>query len=202
MPVFFRKNLQSAFWLLNPQKSAIDFSCWLGLRSSSLAASVAVAVESWQTENAPRGKGLATYAETQALIDKLEHERTHRDSQVLEKYLDIDFASSTGATKSYKLLDGVRDVVGWCAKAKDPWVEFSFTKEPMRFSRLRLYGSGIENMKVSIRKGGDWKELEPKSVRSEKYMRQGGCAARVCQVRSSWRFAQDSAVHHCQSAVC
>jgi len=30
LPVFFRKNWQSAFWLLNPQKSAIDFSCWFG----------------------------------------------------------------------------------------------------------------------------------------------------------------------------
>lgn len=119
-----------------------------------------------------RGTGLATYAETQAFIDKLEHERTHRDSQILEKYLDVDFASSTGVTTFYKLLDGVHDVVGWCAKAKDPWVEFSFTKEPVRFSRLRLYGSGIENMKVSIRKGGEWRVLEPKSVRSEKYVRE------------------------------
>ena len=119
-----------------------------------------------------RGAGLETYAETQALIDRTEHERTHRDNQILERYLDIDFVSSTGSMTFYKLVDGTRDVVGWLAKAKAPWVEFSFKKEPVRFSVLRLYGSGLDSVKVSVRKGGEWKGIAPRTVKAEKYMRE------------------------------
>ena len=119
-----------------------------------------------------RGVELETYGETQEFIDKLEYERTHRDNQILESYLDIDFVSSTGKTTFYKLVDGTLDVVGWHAKAENPWVEFSFNKNPVCFSRLRLYGSGIDRMKVSVRKRGEWKDIEPKSVKAEKYMRE------------------------------
>ena len=119
-----------------------------------------------------RGRGLSTYAEVKAIVDKAEHERTHRDSQILEKYMELGFASSNGKTRFHKLVDGTRDMLGWFAKGKDPWVEFSFAGKPVRFSRVRVYGSGIDGMKVAVRKGGEWKELRPASVKSERYMRE------------------------------
>ena len=119
-----------------------------------------------------RDEGLETYAETKALVDKLEYERTHRDNQMLEKYLELGVASSNARGGFYKLVDGTRDVIGWSAKAKDPWIEFSFADRPARFSRLIVYGSGLANMKVSVRKGGEWKDLEAKSEKSGKYVRE------------------------------
>ena len=119
-----------------------------------------------------RDEGLETYAEAKAVVDKQEHERTHRDNQMLEKYLELGFAASNGRSGFYKLVDGTRDVIGWYARDKNPWVEFSFAGKPARFSRLRVYGSGLANMKVSIRKGGEWKELTSKAVESGKYVRE------------------------------
>lgn len=121
-----------------------------------------------------RGADLETYAEVQTLVDRLERERTSRDNQILEEYMSLGFASSNGKTLFYKLIDGTRDVLGWNAKGKDPWVEFSFTGKPVSFSSVRVYGSGLEDMKVSIRKDGEWKELAPKSSNSEKYMKEVG----------------------------
>ena len=119
-----------------------------------------------------RGAGLETYAETQKLVDGLEYERTHRDNQILEKYLSVEAVASSGKIRLYKLIDGIHDVVGWLAKGKGQWAEFSFAKTPVGFSRVRVYGSGLDGMKVLIHNGGEWKELVPKSVKSEKYMRE------------------------------
>ena len=119
-----------------------------------------------------RGAGLETYAETQKLVDGLEYERTHRDNQILEKYLSAEAVASSGKIRLYKLIDGTRDVIGWLGKGKSLWAEFSFAGNPVRFSRVRVYGSGLDGMKVSICNGGEWKELEPKEVKSEKYMRE------------------------------
>lgn len=119
-----------------------------------------------------RGTDLETYAEAQKLVDGQEYERTHRDNQILEKYLAVEATSSNGKVRLYKLVDGIHDVLGWLAKGKDHWAEFSFTDNPVIFSRVRVYGSGLDGMKVSIRKGGEWKELEPKAVKTEKYMRE------------------------------
>lgn len=121
-----------------------------------------------------RDAGLETYAETQKLVDGLEYERTHRDNQILEKYMSVGFASSppVGETRFYKLIDGTRDVIGWHAREAKPWIELSFAERPVSFSRVRVYGSGIRDMRVSIRKGGEWKGLAPKSVKAEKYMRE------------------------------
>ena len=122
-----------------------------------------------------RGEGLPTYAETSALVDRMEHERTHRDNQLLEKYAEVGFASS-GSTKSfYKLIDGVRDVLAWGGgrpSAKGAYVEFSFPDKPLRFSKVRVYGSGLDGMGVSIRSGGEWKSLEPKNVTTGEWMRE------------------------------
>jgi hypothetical protein len=119
-----------------------------------------------------RGEGLPTYAETLAIVEAAEAERTGRDNQLLGKERSLGFASSNGKTRFYKLVDGTRDVLGWSAKEKEPWVEFSFAEGPVSFSRLRVYGSGLENMAVSIRRDGEWKTLEPKAVQTEKYMRE------------------------------
>ncbi len=120
-----------------------------------------------------RDAGLETYAEADALVGREEYARTHRDNQLLEKYVEIDYASSNAGKNFYKLIDGVRDVLAWSQRyAKEPYVEFSFPKKPLAFSKVRVYGAGLDGLNVKIRKGGEWKALVPKSARSEKWMRE------------------------------
>ena len=120
-----------------------------------------------------RDAGLETYAEAKALVDRQEYERTHRDNQILEKYTEIDYASSNGGKNFYKLIDGVHDVWAWYqGHSKNPYVEFSFPEKPLVFSKVRVYGNHLEGLHVSIRKGGAWKDLTAKSVKTEKWMRE------------------------------
>ncbi len=121
----------------------------------------------------PCDAGLASLADTERLIEGLEHERTHRDNQLLENYTGLAFASSIAQKNFYKLIDGVRDVYAWCQRwTKDPYVEFAFPAGPVAFSRVRVYGTGLDGMTVRIRKGGAWQTLEPRGSKEEKYMRE------------------------------
>lgn len=141
-----------------------------------------------------RGADLPTYAETLAIVEAAEAERTGRDNQLLGKERSLGFASSNGKTRFYKLVDGTRDVLGWSAKEKEPWVEFSFAEGPVSFSRLRVYGSGLENMAVSIRRDGEWKTLEPKTVQTEKYMRELDFGETATTVRIRLSFPAEKGV--------
>ena len=49
-------------------------------------------------------------------------------------------------------------------------MEFSFTKFVPVFSSLSIYGDGVENAIVKIRKAGEWQVLKPAKVEKGKYM--------------------------------
>lgn len=121
----------------------------------------------------PRDAGLPTFAETKALIDREEFARTHRDNQLLEKYTQIAYASCVTSKNFYKLIDGIRDMYAWHqSNSPDPFVEFSFPERPVSFSKVRVYGDGIEGMNVSVRSGGAWVKLVPRGVKTGKWMRE------------------------------
>ena len=114
-----------------------------------------------------RDAGLPTYDETVALVARQEYERSHRDNQFLEKYDEL----AGHWTSSFKLIDGVRDVRAWGNRwAKSHDFDFAFLDRPIRFSKVRLYGTEVAAVKVSVRRNGEWQPLTPKSERREGLM--------------------------------
>ena len=127
-------------------------------------------LESLVATTSPRGEGLPTFAETQALVDRLEAERLGRDNQLLGRYLDVTVTTSTRSSGARKMFDGTRDVIAWYdASGRDKFYEIAFPKFVPSFRTLAVYGSNIDGLKVKIRKDGDWLELAPKRVEKEPY---------------------------------
>ena len=118
-----------------------------------------------------RGADLPTFAQAKERIDALEYERTHRDNQLLEKYTEVTCAFSKPGTEFYKLIDGVRGVWAWCHSwSKCPFVEFSARKGRFAFSKVRVYGTGFYDVRVEVRKDGDWQTVPVRSVQKRKYV--------------------------------
>ena len=110
-----------------------------------------------------RDEGLPTVEETTAMIARREYERTHRDNQLLEKY-------GMFPDVGYKLIDGVRDMYAfgkrWIA-SKD--FEIAFPDRPVRFSKVRVYGANIKEVRVAVERDGVWAPVEVENRRPEKY---------------------------------
>ena len=112
---------------------------------------------------------LPTYQETDELINKLEYERTHTGSLLFEKYGQVTFTGSA-TVGARKLLDGVRDVVGWTQVGdKEKFVEMNLTKLKPEFSKIVISGYGLENMKLTIRNGEELSEPEALEVKTEEF---------------------------------
>ena len=111
-----------------------------------------------------RDSGLSTYEELKVSVEKQEYERTHRDNQLLEKYRTLP-----GIT--YKLIDGVRDMYAfgkrWCESAD---FDLAFTDRTIRFSKVRVWGTNIKEVKLSMRKRGEWMPVEAGCVQPERYL--------------------------------
>ena len=56
---------------------------------------------------------LPTYQETDALINKMEYDRTHTGNLLFERRKDIAITTSGSLGYARKLFDGVRDNYGW-----------------------------------------------------------------------------------------
>ena len=124
---------------------------------------------------APCDSGLESYATMSARVVSLEKERQSHDSQLLERHDAVRFVSNMNGPwgKYYKLIDGCREM--WAAASANkanPYVEMSFTKFSPVFEKVRVYGFGLKNLKTEILIDGAWKELVPKSVRDEEWMRE------------------------------
>jgi hypothetical protein len=122
-----------------------------------------------------RGKGLESFKAMAQRVAEGETERLSRDNQILEKHGDVVITSNMDGSsgKFYKLIDGCRDM--WAAYSvwKDaPFVEMSFPHFTPVFEKLRVYGYGLDQMKVENRCAGEWQTLEPKSVKTEKWLRE------------------------------
>ena len=118
-----------------------------------------------------KDQGLPTYKEVQEKIDRMEAERKAMPNLLIGHTDDIQVTASKPIRFWYKLFDGVRDVYAFNdAWGKCRFVEFSFTRFVPVFSSLSLYGDGIENAVVKIRKAGEWLVLKPAKVEKGKYM--------------------------------
>lgn len=110
-----------------------------------------------------RDRGLSTYEELKASVEKQEYERTHRDNQLLEKYRTLPGIK-------YKLIDGVRDMHAfgkrWC-ESQD--FDLAFTDRTIRFSKVRVWGTNIKEVKLSVRKGGERTPIEAGFTHPERF---------------------------------
>jgi len=106
--------------------------------------------------NVVKGADLPTYAETAALIDKLEYERTHTGSLLFNRnvnIMDIGVTSSKvyGLSKT-KLFDGVRDNLAFEVREDgDGFVELNLSKVKLTFDKVVVYGHKIDDMEIKIR---------------------------------------------------
>lgn len=121
-----------------------------------------------------RDAGLESQMDFRARIDSLEYERTHRDNQLFGRERAIQLGSCSPMTvlfnTGYKLYDGVRDVYAWSTgKATDCYLELTFTDRAVVFRTLKLYGDGLEGVKVKIGKLRKWVEPAPVRTRREEF---------------------------------
>ena len=122
-----------------------------------------------------RDADLPSYAETAALIDRLEAGRKGRDNQLRGRYEDVIFSMpgvKRFVTTDYKLIDGTLDVISGAYEGQTNAVcEMTFVNglKPV-FDIVRIYGCNVSNAVVEIRAGGTWQILVPSGRRMEKYL--------------------------------
>jgi len=104
-----------------------------------------------------RDNGLPTYAETAALIDKLENERVQGGGLLFNHYKDIGLTASTGSVgRGHKLFDGVRDNFAWSQKSDEKkFIELNLTKLKPEFSKVFVGGWHIEDAELKLRIGDE-----------------------------------------------
>lgn len=121
-----------------------------------------------------RDDGIGSAADFRKAMDRAEGARTHRDNQLFGKEKEIEVRAKFGRNPlfntSFKLFDGVRDVLAWSGAGKDNAMELAF-KGPRTMRSLRLYGAHLEKTSVSVKSGDGWKRLEPASDDSEAFSR-------------------------------
>jgi len=105
--------------------------------------------------NVVKDRGLPTYAETVALIGKLEYERTHRGSLLFDRHHEITVTSSgfRGMCK-HKLFDGVTDnLAGWVLEKENNYMEVDISKVKPVFTKLVIRGYNIGDMQLFFKNG-------------------------------------------------
>lgn len=121
--------------------------------------------------NVVKGADLPTYAETAALIDRLEYERTHTGSLLFNRFLDITVTTSgaRGMVKA-KLFDGVRDnLAGWVNKKDENFMEVNLTKVKPSFSKVVIHGYGLEEMELKVKNGEELSAPAVKNTKCEEF---------------------------------
>lgn len=114
-------------------------------------------------------QGLASYDETQKLIDKLEKKRVSRGNLLFEKERDCIITSSKPIRSQKKIFDGTLDVVAWYQNHHDKWYEIAFPNDIPIFSQLMIHGKNIDDTIIKIRKRGEWQTLQPVKKEIEEY---------------------------------
>ena len=119
-------------------------------------------------------EGLSSLADFRDAVAAQETERTTRDSQVLERYTDMEVTHNLSGNHagSHKFFDGVRDQLAKYANyTTDDFVEIAFTGFVASFRKVRVWGEGlIENLRVKIRRDGEWVSLEPVATTVDDWM--------------------------------
>ncbi len=117
--------------------------------------------------------GYSTYEETEALIEKLENQRTQTKNLLFDRTGDIPVkASQTMFMYFYKVFDGVQDNLAfWMRDKGDKFVEMDLTKVKPTFTKVCIHGWDLSKMKILVGKEGELKPLEYKEFQDEKYVK-------------------------------
>lgn len=121
--------------------------------------------------NAVKGADLPTYAQTAALIDKLEYERTHRGSLLHDRYAEIKVTTSGHwALCTNKLFDGMLDNHA-CRINQNPdnFLELGLTKVNPTFTKVVLNGYHIENAELKFTVGGEIVAADVAETKTEEF---------------------------------
>jgi len=114
--------------------------------------------------NTDAGKGLPTYDEVSALIDRLENERINSGNLLFDKWRELDITASL-RTSRYKLFDGVVDNYAWeDGRSEVKFIEVGLSRCPVKFTKLSVHGAHVDNTKLTLCVDGVWTDAEPISV--------------------------------------
>jgi len=101
--------------------------------------------------NVVKDADLPTYAETAALIDGQEYERTHGGSLLFERENDITVKSAGVSASKYKLFDGVRDDMAMSVSNQGQrFIEVNLTKVNACFQKIVISGWNLQD-KVALK---------------------------------------------------
>ena len=113
---------------------------------------------------------MPTYQETDTLINKLEYERTHTGSLLLERWKDIGIVCNGNTRSARKLFDGVRDNLGFnMVGDHDKYIELDLSKVAPTFTKIVVSGWGLQDMELRVRNGEEWTIPEFAEVKTEEF---------------------------------
>jgi len=118
----------------------------------------------------PKDAELPTYQETDALINKLEYERTHTGSLLFEREKDIAVYCSGYTRSARKLFDGVRDNLCFnMVGEKEKNIELDLTKVAPTCTKAVVSGYNIADSVLKIKVGGEFITPEFADVKTEEF---------------------------------
>ena len=115
-------------------------------------------------------KGLPTYQETEALINKLEFERTHTGSLLFDRWKEITPTASSAPGRKGKLFDGVRDNWAWeQVKGDDKFYEIDISKIQPTFNKVVIGGYHLDEMEIKVKIGDEYIVPECVEIQNEEF---------------------------------
>ena len=108
---------------------------------------------------------LPSYEKAAALVDRLEHARTHNGNLLFGKWQKLPLDASFKTTKKgkrptdcYKLTDGVRNVyAGQLLATKENWLAADLSAIDRPFTKVVLWGD-MKKAKMQVKVDGAWQE--------------------------------------------
>ena len=115
--------------------------------------------------------GYPTYEETEALIDKLEYDRTHRGSVLFDRKWDMEITTSyTYNFYHYKVFDGMLD--NWALQLSskgEKFYEMNLTKFRPSFKKVMIHGDNVQSATLKVRNGGELADAPVASTETAQY---------------------------------
>ena len=117
--------------------------------------------------------GLLSYAETAAIINKLENERISGGSLLFERTADIEVTAVSDNTMrlaKYRLFDGTYDNLGVRLVGENgSSLELDISKVAPKFNKVVIHGDNLDGMKLLAGSGDALNELPVADKKIEKY---------------------------------
>ncbi|MBQ7768391.1 MAG: hypothetical protein IJ403_05880 [Oscillospiraceae bacterium] len=115
-----------------------------------------------------RDAGLPTYQEVEALVNKLEYERTHTGSLFFDQEREMVINGKRG-NSLYKLFDGISDNYALEFNGAGKYLEMDITKFRPTFSKVVLHGFQIDDVELKVRNNGELSVPAIKEVKNEQF---------------------------------